>query len=171
MTAAPDHPPAARRPRRAGLRASSSTSTPGRGASPSSTTDTGISFLAAEGSPEQYVVRLREAADKRIDLIAFGAAHSGRRRHAGPAAGRDGVQLVSEPGALQTPGGGYGFRFFDNEGRTVEVSSDVAVRQHRKIEEGESVPVRLSHVVINSADPEGTVRSTSATWRSRCRTP
>ena len=66
------------------------------------------------------------------------------------------MQLVSEPGTLQTPGGGYGFRFFDNEGRTVEISSDVAVRQHRRIEEGESIPVRLSHVVINSADPEGT---------------
>ena len=66
------------------------------------------------------------------------------------------MQLVSDPGAMQTPGGGYGFRFFDNEGRTVEVSSDVAVRAHRKIEEGESVPVRLSHVVVNSADPEAT---------------
>ena len=64
---------------------------------------------------------------------------------------------MSEPGALATPGGGYGFRFFDNEGRTVEVSSDVAVRAHRKIEEGESIPVRLSHVVVNSATPEATV--------------
>jgi catechol 2,3-dioxygenase-like lactoylglutathione lyase family enzyme len=32
----------------------------------------------------------------------------------------------------------------------------VAVRQHRTIEPGESVPVRLSHVVINSANPEAT---------------
>ena len=37
-------------------------------------TDSGLSFLAAEGSPEQYVVRLRQSPDKRIDLIAFGAA-------------------------------------------------------------------------------------------------
>src|SRR3712207_8183053 len=29
--------------------------------------DSGLAFLAAEGSPEQYVVRLREATDKRID--------------------------------------------------------------------------------------------------------
>ena len=36
--------------------------------------DTGLTFLAAEGSPEQYVVRLRRAGEKRIDLIAFGAA-------------------------------------------------------------------------------------------------
>lgn len=118
--------------------------------------DSGLSFLAAEGSPEQYVVRLREATDKRIDLISFGA---GTAADVDALAGRlamAGVRLVSEPAALQTPGGGYGFRFFDNEGRTVEISSDVETRTHRKIEEGESVPVRLSHVVINSADPEGT---------------
>jgi len=36
--------------------------------------DSGLAFLAAEGSPEQYVVRLREATDKRIDLISFGVA-------------------------------------------------------------------------------------------------
>ncbi|MEV7042353.1 VOC family protein [Amycolatopsis sp. NPDC051061] len=119
-------------------------------------TDTGIAFLAAEGSPEQYVVRLREAADKRIDLIAFGVASPSDVDTLAERLGVAGVTLVSEPGALKTPGGGYGFRFFDNEGRTVEISADVAVRQHRKIEEGEPVPVRLSHVVLNSANPEET---------------
>jgi catechol 2,3-dioxygenase-like lactoylglutathione lyase family enzyme len=118
--------------------------------------DSGLTFLAAEGSPEQYVVRLRQATDKRIDLIAFGAADAADvDTLAGQLAG-DGVRLISEPATLQTPGCGYGFRFFDNEGRTVEISSDVAVRTHRKVEAGESIPVRLSHVVINSADPEGT---------------
>jgi catechol 2,3-dioxygenase-like lactoylglutathione lyase family enzyme len=118
--------------------------------------DTGISFLAADGSPEQYVVRLRQAADKRIDLIAFGAATAADVDTLAARLASDGVQLVSEPATLQTPGGGYGFRFFDNEGRAIEVSSDVATRQHRKIEEGESIPVRLSHVVVNSASPEET---------------
>jgi catechol 2,3-dioxygenase-like lactoylglutathione lyase family enzyme len=118
--------------------------------------DTGLTFLAAEGSPEQYVVRLRQAAEKRIDLIAFGAATAADVDALAGRLATDGVQLISEPGSLQTPGGGYGFRFFDNEGRTVEISSDVAVRQHRRIEEGESIPVRLSHVVINSVDPEAT---------------
>ena len=117
--------------------------------------DTGLTFLAAEGSPEQYVVRLRQADDKRIDLIAFGAASAADVDALAARLAGDGVRLVSEPGALATPGGGYGFRFFDNEGRTVEVSADVAVRAHRTIEEGESIPVRLSHVVVNSADPGG----------------
>ncbi len=118
--------------------------------------DTGLTFLAAEGSPEQYVVRLRQSDDKRIDLISFGAANSTDVDALAARLAGDGVQLVSEPGALQTPGAGYGFRFFDNEGRTVEISSDVAVREHRAIEEGESIPVRLSHVVINSPKPEET---------------
>ena len=118
--------------------------------------DSGLTFLAAEGSPEQYVVRLRKAADKRIDLIAFGAASGRGRGHPGRAAGRRRGAAGQRARHLQTPGGGYGFRFFDNEGRTVEISTEVAVRAHRKIEEGESIPVRLSHVVINSADPEAT---------------
>ncbi|MDX3745382.1 VOC family protein [Streptomyces sp. AK08-02] len=116
----------------------------------------GLTFLAAEGSPEQYVVRLRQAPEKRIDLIAFGAATAADVDTLAGRLAAAGVTLVTEPGGLQTPGGGYGFRFFDNEGRTVEVSSDVAVRVHRAVEEGESIPVRLSHVVLNSADPEGT---------------
>jgi len=118
--------------------------------------DTGISFLAAEGSPEQYILRLRQAGDKRLDLLAFGAASAADVDALAARLASEGVTLVSEPGTLQTPGGGYGFRFFDNEGRTVEVSADVAIRKHRKVEEGESIPVRLSHVVINSTDPEGT---------------
>jgi catechol 2,3-dioxygenase-like lactoylglutathione lyase family enzyme len=120
-------------------------------------TDDGIAFLAAAGSPEQYSVRLRHATEKRLDLIAFGAATPADVDAMAAQLGADGVQLVSEPGKMQTPGGGYGFRFFDNDGRTVEVSADVEVRAHRKVEAGEAVPVKLSHVVINSPDPEATV--------------
>ena len=120
-------------------------------------TDSGLGFLAAEGSPEQYVVRLRQAADKRIDLIAFGAASRADVDTLAAGLATGGVTLVHEPKDLDTPGGGYGFRFFDNEGRTIEVSADVATRQHRRIEEKESIPVRLSHVVVNSAQPEATV--------------
>ncbi|BCY07498.1 VOC family protein [Actinoplanes sp. L3-i22] len=121
------------------------------------TTDDGIAFLAAAGSPEQYSVRLRRAAEKRLDLIAFGAKDQADVNALAERLGRAGVTLVSEPGTLATPGGGYGFRFFDLDGRTVEVSCDVEARRHRKVAEGESVPVKLSHVVINSPNPEATV--------------
>ena len=119
--------------------------------------DGSLAFLAAEGSPEPYIVRLRLAPEKRIDLLAFGAATSENVDRLAQQLGADGVRLLDEPHVLDTPSGGYGFRFFDNEGRTVEISSDVMPRVHRVIEEGESIPVRLSHVVVNSSDPEGTV--------------
>ncbi|MEU6807298.1 VOC family protein [Streptomyces neyagawaensis] len=114
--------------------------------------DGDLSYLAAEGSPEQYVIRLRRAADKRLDLIAFGAVDRAAVDALAQRLGGAGVPLVTEPGDLATAGGGYGFRFFDIDGRTVEISADVEVRTHRKVEEGESIPVRISHAVVNSTD-------------------
>src|SRR3954453_10627046 len=119
-------------------------------------TDGNLSYLAAEGSPEQYVIRLREADEKRLDLISFGAESAEAVDALAARLGAQGVQLVGEPDKLQTAGGGYGFRFFDVDGRTVEISSDVEVRQHRAIEEGESIPVRISHAVVNSTDIDRT---------------
>ncbi|WP_327099049.1 VOC family protein [Nocardia vinacea] len=113
-----------------------------------------VSYFAAEGSPEQYIVRVRKAAEKRLDLISLGAADRAAVDGLAAKLGSEGVRLINEPDVLQTPGGGYGFRFFDLEGRTVEVSSDVETRKHRKIEEKEDIPVRLSHVVFNSPEPE-----------------
>ncbi|MCO5967828.1 VOC family protein [Actinoallomurus soli] len=114
--------------------------------------DSGIAFLAAEGSPEQYVVRLRKAEEKRLDLVSYGAASPADVDALAERLIADGVRPICEPGRLDTPGGGYGFRFFDLDGRTIEISADVAARRHRRIEERESIPVRLSHVVLNSPD-------------------
>ncbi|TQL48408.1 glyoxalase/bleomycin resistance protein/dioxygenase superfamily protein [Homoserinimonas aerilata] len=108
-------------------------------------------YLAAEGSPEQFIVRLRKA-EKRIDVIAFGAANRDDVHALHDSLAAKGVQIVHEPRELTQPGGGYGFRFFDLDGRTIEISSDVAVRAHRRIESREPIPVRLSHVVVNSAN-------------------
>ncbi len=41
-------------------------------------TDGDLSYLAAEGSPEQYIVRLRQDDQKRLDLIAFGMTDAAR---------------------------------------------------------------------------------------------
>ena len=53
---------------------------------------------------------------------------------------------------MDTPGGGYGLRFFDPDGRLVEISSDVAARTFRELEPEESIPRKLSHVVFNTLD-------------------
>jgi len=119
--------------------------------------DTNIAFLAAEGSPERYIIRLRHDDDKRLDLVSFGAATDQDVDALAERLIKHNVTIAQAPQKLSTEGGGYGLRFFDLDGRTVEVSADVAVRAHRTIEEGESIPVRLSHVVVNSATPEATV--------------
>ena len=92
-------------------------------------------------------MRLRADAEKRVDLIAFGAESAADVDALAEKLGREGVTLVSTPDKLQTPGGGYGFRFFDLEGRTVEVSSDVAVRaapasRGGRVGAGEALPRR-----------------------------
>jgi catechol 2,3-dioxygenase-like lactoylglutathione lyase family enzyme len=114
--------------------------------------DSGIAFFAAAGSPENYILRVRRAAEKRLDLIAFGVADTGTVDLLADRFGRAGVLLDREPAAMQTPGGGYGFRCFDPDGRIVEISAGVASRPHRDLEERESIPKRLSHVVVNSPD-------------------
>src|SRR3984957_18665750 len=120
--------------------------------------DSGIAFLAAEGSPERYIIRLRKDAAKRLDLVSFGAASDADVDALAQRLIAKGVTLASEPAVLATEGGGYGLRFFDLDGRTIEVCSGVAIRRHRKIEEQESIPVRLSHVVLNGTDPDRTAR-------------
>jgi len=116
--------------------------------------DKTVTYFAAEGSPEQYSVRVRNDQDKRLDLVSFGAEDAAAVDALAEDLIAKGVKIISDPGQLDTLGGGYGFRFFDLEGRTLEVSADVALRQHRKIEEREAIPVRLSHVVLNSPEPE-----------------
>ena len=75
--------------------------------------DGNLSYFAAEGSPEQFIYRIRGADEKRLDLLSFGAEDAATSTPSPTSCRPEGVQFASEPGALQTPGGGYGFRFFD----------------------------------------------------------
>jgi catechol 2,3-dioxygenase-like lactoylglutathione lyase family enzyme len=114
--------------------------------------DGDVVYLGSPGIPEPYIIRLRQAETKRIDVISFGARDIAAVDALAERLGAAGVRIVREPAPLQTPGGGYGLRFFDVDGRLIEVSSDVAPKPFRLLEPGESVPRKLSHVVINSTD-------------------
>ena len=48
--------------------------------------DSGVTYFAAEGSPEQYIVRVRNAQDKRIDLVLVRRGGPDSRRRPRPAA-------------------------------------------------------------------------------------
>src|SRR3990172_11685172 len=111
--------------------------------------DRGLVFLGGAG-PDQYLLRLRSSGTRQMDLLALGARDARAVDRLAQKLGSAGVKLVSEPGKLQTPGGGYGFRCFDPDGRLIEISSDVAERSFRPASPGEWRSIRISHVVHHS---------------------
>jgi catechol 2,3-dioxygenase-like lactoylglutathione lyase family enzyme len=114
--------------------------------------DSDVVFFGTPANPEHYILRVREDSGKRLDLIAFAAESADAVDELAQRLGSAGVELVSEPDRLQTPGGGHGFRFFDPDGRLIEVSHGVEERPYRELEPRESIPKKLSHVVINATD-------------------
>jgi catechol 2,3-dioxygenase-like lactoylglutathione lyase family enzyme len=118
----------------------------------------GMVYFATEGHDEPYVVRLRESAIKRVDMIALSAASRadtddlfGQVRDAG-------CKIVFEPRDLDQPGGGYGFRFFSPDGLPFEISSDVARGPKRDMARWEGIPQKISHIVLHSPDHHATVK-------------
>jgi catechol 2,3-dioxygenase-like lactoylglutathione lyase family enzyme len=114
--------------------------------------DSGVAFLAAEGSTEPYVLRLRSSAEKHLDLLSLGVADRATVDRLASELATAGVRIDRDPQTLDTPGGGYGFRAFDPDGRLLEISADVEGRVARPLEPGEAIPRGLSHIVINSPD-------------------
>ncbi len=114
--------------------------------------DGNVAFLGAIGTPEPFILRLREASECRTDVVSFGATDVAGVDRLATELARDGVTLIGEPAVLDAPGAGYGFRFFDPDGRLIEVAADVAAKPYRVLEERESVPRKISHVVFNTPD-------------------
>ena len=114
--------------------------------------DGDTAFFAAQASPEASIFRLRKAAERRLDVLSFAVASDAAVDLRAERLQSAGIKLISQPGRLEGPGGGYGFRFFDIDGRTVEISSGVAERSARPLVRGESIPSCLSHVVLHTPD-------------------
>ncbi|MFT3797370.1 VOC family protein [Microbacterium sp.] len=117
----------------------------------------GVSYLAAEGSEEPFILRLRKD-DKRIDLAGFGVRTRADVDALAAKLHAEGVQFIHEPQALTGYSGGYGFRVFDGDGRALEFSTGYQTREARKIREREPIPAKLSHMVFNSQHLNETVQ-------------
>ncbi|WP_404366976.1 VOC family protein [Sphingomonas sp. MMS24-J45] len=121
-------------------------------------TQDGMVYFACEGHDEHHVVRLRQAEEQRIDVIALAAA-----THAEVEALHDkvvaaGCKIIFAPQELQTLGGGYGFRFFSPDGLPFEVSSDVARGPSRQLARWDGIPQKISHIVLHSPDHKAMVQ-------------
>jgi catechol 2,3-dioxygenase-like lactoylglutathione lyase family enzyme len=117
----------------------------------------GMVYFAADGGEEGYVVRLRAAEEKRVDVIALAADNRADvdALHEKVVASR--CRIIFGPKDLDTLGGGYGFRFFSPDGLPFEISSDVARRRARDMVHWEGVPQKISHIVLHSPDHKALV--------------
>ncbi|AHE55128.1 VOC family protein [Sphingomonas sanxanigenens] len=120
--------------------------------------EAGMVHFAAEGGEELYVVRLRQSAEKRIDVIALAADDRAAVDGLHGRVVASGCRIIFAPRDLETPGGGYGFRFFSPDGLPFEISSDVARRTPRQLSRWEGVPQKISHIVLHSPDHQALVR-------------
>lgn len=120
--------------------------------------DADIAYFAARGSEEPYVMRLHRTAENRTELVAFAVDSKADvdALHTSLAA-RD-VKIVFEPRDLAGYAGGYGFRFFDLDGRLVEVSADVALRAVEELTPRAAQLKGLSHAVFHTPDVKATVK-------------
>lgn len=119
--------------------------------------DSNQAFFSTHSGREDHLVRLRRGTDRRLDAIGFSAPDRvGLDALAKRLADHD-VEIISQPAALTSPGGGYGLRFFDNDGRTVEVNVDVSEREPSEFTKLRGVPIGISHVVLFTPDVHKTV--------------
>jgi len=119
--------------------------------------DDGMIYFASPGSPHLYQVRLRETKVSRIDVVGLAADSDKDVDAIAEKVGKSGLKIISEPQKLDSPGGGYGFRFFSAEGLPFEVSASVASRTPATLQRWDAMPEKLSHVVFHSPDHKAMV--------------
>lgn len=112
----------------------------------------GMVHFAAHGHDELYIVRLRQSAEKRIDVVALAAGTAVDVDALHDRVVAAGCRVIFAPRALTTMGGGYGFRFFSPDGLPFEISCDVARGTMRPMVRWEGIPEKVSHIVFHSPD-------------------
>jgi catechol 2,3-dioxygenase-like lactoylglutathione lyase family enzyme len=110
----------------------------------------GAVYLRGTGG-EHHVLVISPGARPSVRLVGLGLADPAAvDQAAARLSGRPEIRLLSAPRELTEPGGGYAVRLADPDGRVLELSA--AVEAAEPIDSGAAVrPVKLSHVVLNSA--------------------
>ncbi|WP_454825834.1 VOC family protein [Paraburkholderia xenovorans] len=115
-----------------------------------SCSDDGAYYLRARGV-EHHVLCLRQTNAAKLLGITLAVSNAAAIDELYAKACTECPSIAVAPEQLSlSAGGGYGLVLKAPEGLTVTVSSDVA--QARDIEGDSSTPIKLNHVVINSAD-------------------
>jgi catechol 2,3-dioxygenase-like lactoylglutathione lyase family enzyme len=109
----------------------------------------GAVYLRGSG-PEHHVVVLRRNDEAALLLTTLAAPDRPAVDALYERVSASGVRALCAPGALDAPGGGYGFAFADLEGRRFVIACDVT--SHERDARAENRPSKLSHLVLNCAD-------------------
>jgi catechol 2,3-dioxygenase-like lactoylglutathione lyase family enzyme len=114
-------------------------------------------YFAARASKEPFCLRLRQAESRRTDLFALAVpARTDVDALFAHLIAKD-VRIVRPPAPLTSPGGGYGFRFFDPDGRVVEISAEVALKTPQAVAHNDALPQGIAHAVFHTPDVQKTV--------------
>ncbi|MDB5795782.1 MAG: hypothetical protein JWR25_2161 [Noviherbaspirillum sp.] len=113
--------------------------------------DNRIAYLRAAGC-DHHVLALHEQARPGLVSITFGADSPTQVDLLHASLRDNGVAVDRSPAPLNSAGGGYGFSFRDPEQRCIQIIADRAVHPQR-LDDADR-PVRLAHVVLNSADAD-----------------
>src|SRR5262245_38986898 len=109
-----------------------------------------IVFLRGAG-PEHFILSLHRGGGRGLHHIAYSMPGAEAVRLAASTLEQAGVRIVQGLDDLDEPGGGFGFRFLDSDGRCIELSSDVS--SHTNGWKSKPVqPRSLCHIVNNTAD-------------------
>lgn len=106
----------------------------------------GAVYLRGTG-PEHHLLVLREGPTAGARRLNFGVAE---RATVDALHAALGGSATSAPAALEEPGGGYGFRFADPEGREFRVIAGIA--NNAPVARADA-PYKISHVLFESLDP------------------
>lgn len=110
----------------------------------------GLVHLAAPGSPEKFVVRLRQAAERSVELVGWAAETRADVDALHAHLTEIGAKIIAPPAPLSGLGGGYGFRVFDLDGHALEISAEVERGPSRPLTRNEALPIKISHVVFHT---------------------
>lgn len=111
--------------------------------------DDGTVYFRGTGS-EPYIYSLTDGDSFGIEYVNFGMTSRSRVDQLYSYLAGKQADLLGEPELLSTPGGGYGFSLRDPDDRILRIVADVD--EHKHDEPEFALPVKVSHVVLNTPD-------------------
>ena len=117
-------------------------------------------YLRGTG-PEHHILAIHPGSQTTVRGYRLGLAdRAAVDQAAGESRSRPDTRRVAGPGPLDSPGGGYGLRISDPDGREIELSAHVAQAGDPDGTPGGPPirPTKVSHVVLNSPNADAYLR-------------